>query len=110
MWLPADESHPPRPDLPVLRHLTYTEAHAIELGGYIGLLLAAALALDMAGAALTFALAITRRATSGRKASGDDTPCEHSLGLHDARAEPHYFGFLAALIPLAYVAVDALAL
>lgn len=48
-WLPEDDGHPVRPDLPVLHHLTFTEVHALELGAYLGLLAFFAVRVGMEG-------------------------------------------------------------
>ena len=37
-WLPETKKNPPRPNLPILRHLTWTESHAALLGASFGLL------------------------------------------------------------------------
>lgn len=91
-WLPEDDTHPIRPDLPVVRHLTFTEAHAIELGIYVGLLAYFAVQFGLAGEAITLLIAITRFTISDGKARCGATKSTHRIGFHDVRLEPQYFG------------------
>lgn len=105
MWLPGDETHPPRPAVPILYHLTFTEIHAMELGAYLGALIVWAIHIDQQYMAFILAIMVARKIISRRRARGDKTGCTHDVGLHDARAEPHYFGALAAGVPLAYIII-----
>lgn len=65
LYLPPDDEHPPRLDVPIWRHLTYDEAHAAELG-LVGALAAFAFvegsayvqAVVIGAAALTFKVAL----------------------------------------------------
>lgn len=65
LFLPADDEHPPRLNVPIWRHLTFDEAHAAEIG-LTGSLCAFAFveggryveALVVALAALTFKVAL----------------------------------------------------
>lgn len=91
-WLPEDDDHPIRPDLPVVRHLTFTEVHAIELGIYVGLLAFFALQFGYGGEVITLLIAITRFTISDGKAKCGATKSTHRLGFHDVRVEPQYFG------------------
>lgn len=102
MWLPGDADHPPRPALPVLYHLTFTEIHALELGSYLGLFIIWAQSLGSGGMALALVALAARRIISQRRAKGGGTTCKHAVGFHDVIAEPHYFGFAVAIIPLLY--------
>lgn len=97
-WLPEDDSHPVRPDLPVARHLTFTEVHALELGIYVGLLSYFAVELGFGGQVVTLLIAITRFTISDGKAKSGATKSTHRIGFHDVRLEPQYFGagFLGA--------------
>lgn len=91
-WLPEDDSHPVRPDLPVFRHLTFTEVHAIELGAYVGVLGFFALGIGAAGEFFTLLVAIVRFTLSDGKAKESGSKMTHRMGFHDVRAEPPYFG------------------
>lgn len=57
VWLPGDDDHPPRPNVPIVRHLTYDEIHAFQLG-LVGLPVGAAFVLDAAEIALWFTIAL----------------------------------------------------
>lgn len=69
LWLPEDGDLPPRPNLPVVCHLTWPEAHALELGFFCaaGLM---ALYLQVGPAAVMAALVTARdvRPTTPRRA------------------------------------------
>lgn len=108
--LPGDKTHPPRPNLPVLRHLTFTEIHAMELGLYFAVIVVVAIELGAEGAVVPLAVVVGRKLVSDRRAGGAKTDCDHGLGFHDARAEPQYFGATAVLVPLAYYAATSLAI
>lgn len=97
-WLPEDDTHPVRPDLPVARHLTFTEAHAIELGVYIALLAYFGIELGQGEQILTLLVGIVRFTMSDGRAKGGASKVTHRMGFHDVREEPPYFGagFLAA--------------
>jgi hypothetical protein len=91
-WLPEDETHPVRPDLPVTRHLTFTEVHALELGIYIGLFAFFALQIGYGEAVVTLFISIIRFTMSDGKAKAGGTRATHRMGFHDVRQEPPYFG------------------
>jgi hypothetical protein len=91
-WLAEDEKHPVRPDLPVLRHLTFTEVHAIELGVYIGLLAFFAVRIGRTGEIMTLLIGIVRFTMSDGRAKSGATKVTHRIGFHDVRKEPQYFG------------------
>ena len=91
-WLPEDDTHPIRPDLPVFRHLTFTEVHSLELGIYVGLLVYFGLLVGTAGAMVTLLVSIVRFTISDGKAKGGATKAAHRIGFHDVRQEPPYFG------------------
>ncbi len=91
-WLPEDDTHPVRPDLPVTRHLTFTEVHALELGIYIGLFAFFALQLGYGEAIVTLFISIIRFTMSDGKAKAGGTRATHRMGFHDVRQEPPYFG------------------
>lgn len=91
-WLAEDDTHPVRPDLPVFRHLTFTEVHSLELGAYIGLLAFFALRVGAGGELLTLLFAIVRFTMSDGSAKAGATKATHRLGFHDVREEPPYFG------------------
>jgi hypothetical protein len=59
-WLEGTDKKPPRPDLALLRHFTYREAHLTEIGVFLGFTIAVYLAVGNKGAAIG-ALAILRR-------------------------------------------------
>ena len=102
-WLEEDDSHPIRPDLPVFRHLTFTEVHAVELGAYIGLLAYFSVQAGFEGQILTLLFGIVRFVMSDGKAKAGATKANHRLGFHDVRQEPPYFGagFLFAFVMVA---------
>jgi hypothetical protein len=91
-WLAEDDTHPVRPDLPVFRHLTFTEVHSLELGVYVGLLVFFAIQVGAEGEAVTLLIAITRFTISDGRAKAGATKVTHRLGFHDVREEPPYFG------------------
>lgn len=91
-WLAEDDSHPVRPDLPVFRHLTFTEVHSLELGAYIGLLAYFAIGIGFEGEIVTLFIGIVRFTMSDGRAKGGSTMANHRLGFHDVRQEPPYFG------------------
>lgn len=91
-WLAEDDTHPIRPDLPVARHLTFTEVHALELGLYIGLLAYFGAQAGETGAVVTLLIGIARFVMSDGRARSDRTESTHRLGFHDVRKEPPYFG------------------
>lgn len=91
-WLEEDDEHPVRPDLPVARHLTFTETHAIELGGYIGLLAFFGLTLGQGEQILTLLVGVVRFTMSDGRAKGGASKLTHRMGFHDVRQEPQYFG------------------
>lgn len=105
-WLPEDDAHPIRPDLPVFRHLTFTEVHALELGAYVGLLAYFGIRVGRGGAVFTLVVAITRFTISSGRAKACRRPDAHRLGFHDVRLEPQYFG-AGVLLGFAAVAVGA---
>lgn len=102
-WLAGDTRHPVRPDLPVVRHLTFTEVHALELGAYVGLLAYFATRYGYGGEVVVLLLAITRFTISTGKTAACRRPDAHRLGFHDVRQEPPYFGagFLGAFVAIA---------
>lgn len=59
--LPADSKHPPRPDVPILRHLTYREAHLFEIGIWPGIAFGMMLIMGDMGAALALVAVIRRK-------------------------------------------------
>ncbi|MFB6311446.1 MAG: hypothetical protein ABEH64_09745 [Salinirussus sp.] len=91
-WLPEDDKHPIRPDLPVFRHLTFTEVHSLELGIYVGLLVYFSLLVGTGGAVATLLISIVRFTISDGKAKNGATNAMHRIGFHDVRQEPPYFG------------------
>ncbi|MFB6068541.1 MAG: hypothetical protein ABEJ90_01275 [Halobacterium sp.] len=91
-WLAEDDDHPVRPDLPVFRHLTFTEVHSLELGAYVGLLVFFAVQAGAEGQAVTLLIAIVRFTMSDGRAKAGATKVTHRLGFHDVRQEPPYFG------------------
>jgi len=101
--LDADKRHPPRPDTPMFRHLTFTEIHAMELGLYVGLLLVWSMALNKDVMGFGFALVVARKIISHQRKKGSKTACDHELGFHDAVLEPHYFGLPVVIVVGAYI-------
>lgn len=104
-WLDEDDEHPVRPDLPTLRHLTFTEVHAIELGIYIALLAFFAVQTGHTGEIMTLLFGIVRFTMSDGRSKSGASNATHRMGFHDVRAEPQYFGagFLAAYVPATIV-------
>lgn len=113
-WLEEDADHPVRPDLAVLRHLTYTEVHALELGAYLGLLAYFGIGAGLEGEVVTLLIGIVRFTMSDGRAKASESTMDHRMGFHDVRAEPQYFGagFLIAfgLIAVSTAAWQALGL
>lgn len=105
-WLPAEGDYPPRPDTPILRHLTFTEIHAVELGFYLGLLVVWALTLNESSAAFALVVSAARKIMSRRRMRDEAEDCDHDVGFHDAVAEPQYFGFPVVVIVGVYYAVQ----
>lgn len=63
-WLPEDDTHPIRPDLPWLRHFTFREGHGVELGLWLGL--ASGFFLSQGETAVALAVfGFTRRGLAG---------------------------------------------
>lgn len=91
-WLEEDDTHPVRPDLPVFRHLTFTEVHSLELGVYLGLLVYFLLNLGGEGAVVTILVGIVHYIIGDGRAKAGATRVTHNLGFHDVRQEPPYFG------------------
>lgn len=91
-WLEEDDTHPVRPDLPVVRHLTFTEVHSLELGIYIGAFAFFALQFGYGGELIVLLFGIIRYAMGDGKAKAGRSPVTHNLGFHDVRKEPPYFG------------------
>lgn len=102
-WLEEDDDHPVRPDLPVFRHLTFTEVHALELGAYVGLLAYFAIGVGLEGEVVTLLIGIVRFTMSDGQAKAGSTKATHRLGFHDVRKEPPYFGagFMIAFVFIA---------
>lgn len=63
-WVPEDSDHPLRPDLPILRHFTFREAHGVELGLWLGLAFGLFLRLGEFGAAVAL-IGFVRRGLAG---------------------------------------------
>lgn len=110
-WLEEDDEHPVRPDLPVFRHLTFTEVHSLELGAYIGLLAYFGIWVGLEAQIATLLIGIVRFTISDGRAKAGKTAATHRMGFHDVRQEPPYFGagFLVAFA-LAAVGVQVWAL
>lgn len=83
--LPADDEHPPRLNVPIWRHLTYVEAHAMELAVYVAPLILGAVFLGL------WELALAMGVWTYRWLTGKNRSCDHSIGFHDAKEEPQYF-------------------
>jgi len=105
-WLPEDDTHPVRPDLPVTRHLTFTEVHALELGIYIGLFAFFALQVGYGETIVTLFVSIIRFTMSDGRAKAGATRANHRIGFHDVRQEPPYFG-AGVLLALAVAVVGS---
>lgn len=103
--LPADKKHPPRPDLPILRHLTYVEAHAFELGVYFSAILAVGFHVGEVAATFGLMVFVVRKLVSNQKARHDPSAPDEPISLRDAKEELPYFGTGAILVALAYWAL-----
>lgn len=99
-WLEEDEDHPVRPDLPVVRHLTFTEVHSLELGAYIGIFGYFAFKYGYGGELIMLLFGIIRYVMGDGRAKAGKSPVSHNLGFHDVRQEPPYFGagFIAGYV------------
>lgn len=104
-WLPGDRYHPPRPDLPVLRHLNWREIHAMQLGGGFGILVYWGQALGQEGVVFSLALIVARIILGERNKRSENNKCEHNLGFHDVRGEPWYFVVTSVLLWAGFSAV-----
>lgn len=102
-FLEPDRRHPPRPDLPVFRHLTFTEVHAMELGFYFGAFIVWSMALNMQAIAFGLTVVVIRKLVSHRRKNGSKTQCDHDIGFHDAVDESHYFGAPVVLVVGVYL-------
>ena len=91
-WLAEDDEHPVRPDLPVARHLTFTEVHSLELGIYIGLFAFFATRFGYGGEVVMLLFGVIRFVMSDGRAKAGATMANHRIGFHDVRQEPPYFG------------------
>jgi hypothetical protein len=60
-WLEGTNKKPPRPDVPILRHFTYREAHLTEIGLILGFSVAVYLSVGEKGAAVATLAAIRRK-------------------------------------------------
>lgn len=90
-WLPSDADHPVRPDWPVVRHLTFTELHAMELGVAFAVFLYVAVTIEKLAESWPVVLYVGRVLFSERRAKGGTTKCDHPVGIHDITHDPWYF-------------------
>lgn len=102
IYLPPDDEHPPRLNVPILRHLTYTEAHSAELGLYFGLILVWAAILDLQLIAFGLTAMLARKIISFRRRDDPSKRGTHDLGFHDVIQDPWYFGFMVVVVVAAY--------
>lgn len=102
-FLPEDDSHPPRPDLPILRHFTFTEAHAVELGVYVGLVFGWGVVLGHETAVFGAAVYLIRWFTSRTKVKDEKSKSSHGMGFHDALFAAPYFIGTTTVVALAVV-------
>lgn len=102
-FLDPDRRHPPRPDWPVFRHLTFTEVHAMELGLYFGLFIVWSMVLGTQQMAFGLAAVVARKIVSHRRKKGTSTECDHDVGFHDVVDEPHYFGVPVVVVVAVYL-------
>jgi hypothetical protein len=106
-WLPETDKNPPRPDVPVLRHLTWTESHAALLGASFGLLVFWGMSRGRGGVVFGLAVTVAQLVLGERQRKSKRSKCEHRIGVHDVREEPWYFtsAGVAAWIVAAVVGV-----
>lgn len=97
LYLPEDDTHPARLDLPVWRHLTFYELHSAELGIGFGAFIVLMIWVGNFEAATPVILIVARVLLGRRRAAGTKTKCNHPPAVHDIRKEPHYFT-MAALV------------
>jgi len=90
-WLPASDDSPTRPDVFVLRHITWTEIHTILLGVGFGLLVAWGIVLGQQGAVFGVAVLVAQLILGEGQQRSKKSSCEHRIGVHDVRQEPWYF-------------------
>jgi len=101
-WLETTETEtrvlPRRPDIPIVRNLTWTRIHAIEFGIVVGALLVWAQTVATV-APLTGLLAVLVQILVSRsQKESARTSCTHDIGIHDVRQEPTAFATAAALV------------
>lgn len=104
-WLPASDDSPPRPDLPVLRHLTWTELHAAVLGGSFAFLVYWGMVLGRGGVVFGIAVTVAQLILGERQRKSKRSKCEHRIGAHDLRQEPWYFAAAAVVLWIALAAI-----
>jgi len=97
-YLPETRDHPPRIDAAVIRHLTWTEAHAALLGVSFGLLVAWGISRGRGGVVFGMAVAIGQLILGEGQRRSDRSKCEHRIGRHDIRQEPWYFTSAAVAV------------
>lgn len=103
--LPGDKEHPPRPNLPIWNHLTYDEAHAMELGVGIAVFVYLAAVSDQLGMAVSILGYIVRMFVGKTRAKYNPKKCDHTLGFHDIKGDPWYFVVAGLLAGAALILV-----
>lgn len=96
-WLPEDEIHPVRPDLPWLRHLTFAEGHAMEMGIGASVFLYLSAMVGELSVGFFILVALVRVMIGDKRKDEGGTKCDHTLGIHDLRSDPWYF-VIAAIV------------
>jgi len=104
-WLPETETHPLRPDIPLLRHLTWTELHAAALGGSFAVLVYWGMALGRGGVVFGIAVTVAQLILGEKQRKSKRSKCEHRIGVHDIRKEPWYFAASAVVLWIALAGV-----
>jgi len=100
-WLPETDEYPPRPDVAILRHLTWTESHAAVLGGSFAFLVYWGMALGRGGVVFGVAVTVAQLILGEGQRKSKRSKCEHRIGVHDLREEPWYFAAAAVVLWIA---------
>ena len=100
-----DVDPPPQPDVFVLRNLTWTKIHSMQIGLGVAILIYWSLALGRTGTAFGLAVMVALAALGLAQERSERTQADHGLGFHDVREKPWY-ALSAALAT--YVAMGVL--
>ena len=99
---PNGYARPLRPDIPILRNLSYIKYHALQIGMFGALFVYWSFSLGYTETGFVVAAFLVRTALGIREKKDPDRKCQHNVGLHDIRTKPWYFAssFLSTSILL----------